>query len=191
MQDKLERQNLQATIKQCFVDIYDIVRADMKKNFKSDAKRGQKWDFARALVFLGDVAKNPEKYFAPEYTNAAWDKRVDEWIATSSLSEQRIKQYGIDYVRKVTKGSLAEPPFGIVYHKMESVFQDREFWNFCDKVQDFYYQDFFREVYVDKEYIKSYAKKIAGWARVAREHNFVKRNVAQFVHGGYKRQYNG
>ena len=189
MQEKQERQNLKNIITQCFADIYDIVRVNMKKNFKRDAKHGKKWDFARALVFLGDVAKNPDKHFAPEYTNAAWDKRVEEYIATSPTAKFSIEKYGIKYVRSVTKGSLAEHPSGVVYHKVEPIFQDREFWNFCEKVQDFYYQDFFKNVYVDDRFIKSYAKKIADWARVAREHNALKRGLIKTFVGAYERQY--
>ena len=189
MQEKQERQNLKNIIKQCFVDIYDIVRADMKKNFKRDAKHGKKWDFARALVFLGDVAQNPDKHFAPEYTNAAWDKRVDDYIAHSALAADSIKENGIDYVRRLTKGSYAEHPSGVVCHKVEPVFQDREFWNFCEKVQDFYYQDVDKNVFVDKYFIESYAKKIADWARVAREHNALKRGLMKPFVGAYERQY--
>ena len=188
MQNSLENQDIKAIIQQCFADIYTVVRADMKKNFKTDAERGRTWRYARALVVLGDIAKNPDKYFDPKYTNVAWNKRTFEYMENNKKIKNDIAEYGLDYVASVVKGCKVEQPYTIVYHKTQSLFQDNEFWKFCNRVQDFYYADMYRTV-VDKDFIKSYAQKISGWARVANESNILKQSVMKMFVGKYKRQY--
>lgn len=187
MQDNLENQNMKAIIKQCFADIYSIVRADMKKHFKTDAKYGRTWRYARALVVLGDIAENPDKYFDPKYTNAEWNKRAFAYMEQSPKIKKNILEYGVDYVADVVKGSKVDQPYTIVYHKTQSLFQDNEFWKFCNRVQNFYYADVY-STHVDKDFIKSYAQKIAKWARVVNERNALKRNLIKIFSDKYTRQ---
>lgn len=186
MQD--EKQNMKEIIKQCFADIYSIVRADMKKHFKKDAEYHRTWRYARALVVLGDIAKNPDKYFDPKYTNAAWNKRTFEYMVQNPKIKKNILEYGVDYVAGVVKGSIVDQPYTIVYHKTNMLFQDSEFWKFCNRVQDFYYADVYSTV-VDKDFIKSYAQKISGWVRVAKERSVLKQNLMKVFNGKYARQY--
>lgn len=188
MQNNLENQDMKAIIKECFDDIYSIVRVDMKKNFKTDAKYGRTWRYARALVVLGDIAKNPDKYFDPKYTNAAWNKRTFDYIEQNPKLKKNVLEYGVDHVAGVVKGSRVDQPYTIVYHKTQSLFQDNEFWKFCNCVQDFYYADMYRTV-VDKKFIKSYAQKISGWARVANESSVLKQKLMKIFVGKYTRQY--
>ena len=183
----MQNTEMKAIIKQCFENIYVIARQDVKKHFKDDKKRGTQWDVARSLVFLRDVAKNPDKYFAPEYTNAAWDARVDEYIKTSGLSDVQIKKYGIKYVRSLTKGSLVEQPFSVVFNKVYPVFQEKGLYAFCEMVQDFYYQDFFKNVYVSESGIREYAEQIEKWANVARSGNCITRGIKKQIYGAYER----
>lgn len=182
-----KRTELKSVIKQCFMDMYVVARADMKKHFKADKKQGKQWNGARSLVFLADVAKNPDKHFAPEYTNAAWNKRTFDYMEKSSLSKQDIAKHGVDYVAGITKGSLVWGPGDVVADKIKYAFQNRDVWNFCNAVQNFYYQDNY-ETYVNERYIKDFAAQVSKWAKVAQSKSCVSRNLNEFVFGGYQRQ---
>lgn len=182
----MQNREIKALVKQCFENIYTIVRQDAKKHFKSDKKNGEQWNIARSLVFLGGVAKNPDMYFAPEYTNAAWNKRTREYMKKSSLVQQDIAKYGVDYVAGVVKGSIVEAPFSIVFHKSILAFQDVAFYTFCEKVQDFYYQ-YIEKTYVDERFIQEYAQKIAKWAKIVQTKNCIARGIKKQVYGSYER----
>ena len=184
----IKRAELKPVIKKCFMDMYIVARADMKKHFKADKRQGKQWDFARSLVFLADVAKNPDKHFAPAFTNAAWNKRTFDYMEKSALTKQDIAKYGVDYVAAVTKGSLVSGPGAIVADKIGYAVQSSDVWNFCDAVQDFYYQDNY-ETYVNESYIKDVATQFSKWASVAQSKSCVSRKLKEFVFGGYQRQY--
>ncbi|MBR6838917.1 MAG: hypothetical protein IKM94_05135 [Alphaproteobacteria bacterium] len=185
----IKRAELKSVIKKCFMDMYIVARADMKKHFKADKIQGKQWDFARSLVFLADVAKNLDKHFAPEYTNADWDKRTKDYMNNSSLAAQDVKEHGYKYVFEVTKGCYAYGPGGIVCETVKPCFQDNGLWNFCEQVQNYYYQDVDKNVYCSKRDIELYAKKLAQWANVAQSKSCVSRKLKEFVFGGYQRQY--
>ena len=167
-------------IEQCFRDLYVIARFYAKKDFKTNENKGAKWDIARSLVALKDIANNPDKYFSFENTNAEWNARVQDYIAKSATAEQSISQYGIDYVRSVTKGSLVETPGSIVFNKINPLFKALDLWSFCENVQDFYYQKRFKQIYVREGEIIDFANKVAESAKVLRQENPVKRNVQLF-----------
>lgn len=184
----IKRAELKPVIKKCFMDMYIVARADMKKHFKADKRQGKQWDFARSLVFLADVAKNPDKHFAPAFTNAAWNKRTFDYMEKSSLLKQDIAEHGVDYVVAVTKGSFVSGPGAIVADKIGYAVQGNDVRNFCDAVQSFYYQEH-HKTYVNECYIKDVATRFAKWASVAQSKSCVSRKLKEFVFGGYQRQY--
>lgn len=179
--------DLKAVIKQSFEDLYVIARFYAKKDFAKNEKQNAKWDIARSLVFLKDVANNPDKHFAYEFTNAAWDKRVEDYIAKSALAEQSIAEHGIDYVRSVTKGSLVEQPSSIVFNKINPLFKALNLWSFCENVQSFYYQKHFKNIYVSDREIVCFANKVAKTARILEQKNPVKRSVQLFLKNDFVR----
>ena len=178
---------LKLVIKQCFENIYFVAKADARKNFKEDKKAGNMLDIARALVVLGDVAKNPDKYFSVESTNAAWDARVENYIKNTDVAKKQIEKYGIKYVRAITKGSIVESPCSIVFNKVSPVFKDREFWCFCEEVENFYYRSMDKHIFVNEAYIRDYADKIAAWTKTAKQKNPVKYFFSEWLNGVYQR----
>jgi len=178
--NKLVNAMCKQKIEQCFRDLYVIARFYAKKDFAKNEKQGKKWEIARALVFLEDVLQNPDKHFAYEFTNAAWDARVEDYIAKSATAEQSIAEHGIDYVRSVAKGSLVESPGSIVFNKISPLFQPGKLWSFCENVQNFYYQKHFKDMYVNHGEIIYFANKVAKTARILEQKNPVKRGVQLF-----------
>ena len=164
-------------IEQCFRDLYVIARFYAKKDFAKNEEQGKKWEIARALVFLEDVLQNPDKHFAYEFTNAAWNARVQDYIAKSATAEQSIAQHGIDYVRSVAKGSFVESPGSIVFNKINPLFKALNLWSFCQNVQDFYYQKHDKEIYVNHGEIINFCDKVIKTARILEQKNPVKRNI--------------
>lgn len=173
--------DLKAIIKQCFNDMYVVARFYAKKDFVKNVKQGKKYDIARALVFLKDVAENPDKHFSFENTNAAWDKRVDDYIAKSTSIEQDIAENGIDYVRRDIKGSSVASPCSIVVDKIRPLFQSTELWSFCENVQDFYYQKYYKRIYVNDREIIDFARKMSESVKILKQKNPVKRSVQWFL----------
>ena len=174
--------DLKAVIKQSFEDLYVIARFYAKKDFAKNEKQNAKWDIARSLVFLKDVANNPDKHFAYEFTNAAWDKRVEDYIAKSAVDE-----YLIDYVRSVAKGCLVETPSSIVFDKINPLFKALNLWSFCENVQSFYYQKRFKNIHVRDREIVCFANKVAKTARILEQKNPVKRSVQLFLKNDFVR----
>ena len=187
-QRRLLMQNLKDVIKQCFADLYTVARYNAKKRYAGYKKNHQHLDVARALVFLRDVAENPDKNFAPEYTNADWDARVEKHMQESSLTEKQVQLYGERYVRAITKGSFVPGPGGIVSQKIQKIdflMQDRDLWNFCEEVQNFYYKNVDKHSFVNESFIYNYAAKISKMATVARQNNVIVRNVMEWWCGSY------
>ena len=176
--------DLKAIIKQCFEDMYVVARYYAKADFELATKQGRKWDVARSLVFLKDVANNPDKYFSFENTNADWDARVEQHIKQSDVAQQSIKQYGIDSVRAVTKGSIVWGPANIVFDKIYPIFtgmRSAGLYDFCGDVQDFYYGKHWKNIYVHEEDIKLYAEKMATLAKIAEQKNPIKRKLMELT----------
>ena len=182
-------QDIKSVIKQCFQDIYTVARADVKKHFKSDCINGQKLNNARALVFLRDVAKNPDKYFAPEYTKESWCARIDDMVMRQDADRmqcQDIYEYGMDYVRRQYAAHIVAGPEDLVDNEIGGIFRDmgpNGFYMFCQKVRAYYYN----HGLVDDKFIREYANKIAKWAKVANAKNFVQRGVMKMAYGSYER----
>ena len=172
--------DLKLVVKECFENMYVVARFDAKKNFKSIKKNGDKWDMARALVFLNNVAKNPDKYFSVESTNGAWDARVDKYISQHDFAND-INKWGLGYVRGLVKGCIVESPALIVHRNVKPVVSDSNLWSFCGVVQNLYYSQIQPTTYVDKQFLIDYAKKMADLAKIAKQKNPVKRKVMELI----------
>lgn len=167
-------------IEQAFKDLFFVACFYAKKDFAKNEKQGKKWEIARALVFLEDVSQNPDKHFAYEFTNAAWDARVEDYIAKSATAEKSIAEHGIDYVRSVVKGSRVDSPSGIVFNKISPLFKPMDLLCFCQNVQDFYYQKHYKCIYVNHAEIINFANKVAKSAKILKQKNSVKRGLQLF-----------
>ena len=185
--------DLKAIIKQCFEDMYVIARNDVKQHFKEDKQRHNIWNHGRSLAFLHNVAKNPDMYFAPAYTNAEWSARVENFIDTDAGMRKSFQEHNANpefkvYLRALARGAFVSGPFANVYANIYPVLQDRDLYNFCAEVQNFYYQGVL-DVYANETLIKKYAKKISNWAEIVRKQNTISGRLMKRFVGGYERQY--
>lgn len=169
--------DLKTTVKTCFRDMYVAARFNAKKNYKVYKKQNLQYHIARSLVFLEDVSKNPDKYFSVEFTNAAWNKRVEDYIKNNKMINQDIKIYGMEYMRKVVKGSLVFGPGDIVCNNIKAAWPVRGLHDFCQEVELLYYKDLRSPNYVNETFIKEYAYNIHALAEIAKQKNPLKRGL--------------
>ena len=175
-------QDLKTTIKTCFENMYIVARFDAKNNYKDYKKRGEQYNIARALVFLNGVSKNPDKYFSVEHTNNAWNTRVEEYLKNGESVQQDVQKYGIEYMRRLAKGSLVAGPGDIVFDKVSPVMRDTGLLDFCKEVQNFYYKDLYKNTYVNERFIGEYAHKIFELASIAKQANPLKRGIMKMFY---------
>ena len=177
-------------IRECFSDMYDVAKFNAKKDFKKNAKKGNKWKVARALVALNDVAKNPDKYFAPKNTYDAWKQRAIEQVKNHP---EDVRKYGEQYVYNVAFGAIVQQPHSIVFDKIYPVihdyfgYGDAEYYDVSKAVQDYYYRNEFK-VSLYEPTILDFAEKMSKRAKIVKQKNPIKRAVMHWL-AGNKRQY--
>ena len=177
-------------IRECFSDMYDVARFNAKKDFKKNERCGNKWSVARALVALNDVAKNPDKYFAPENTYDAWKQRALDYVANHP---EWVKAYTTQYVYNVAMGCIVQQPYTIVFDKIYPVihdyfgYGDADYMEFCGAVQNYYYHQIFNTSPYGPT-IFDFADKMSKRAKIVKQKNPVTRAVMHWL-AGNKRQY--
>ena len=176
--------DIEIVIKNAFADMYTVARFNAKKDFKKNESCGNKWNVERALVALNDVAKNPDKYFAPENTYDAWKQRALDYVANHP---EWVKAYTTQYVYNVAMGCIVQQPYTIVFDNIRYVCLDnRDLWDFCGAVQNYYYKQ--GNDLLNYTTIQDFAEKMSKRAKIVKQKNPVKRAVMHWW-AGNKRQY--
>lgn len=182
---------MKIVIKNAFADAYTVARFNAKKDFKKNAKKGNKWNVARALVMLNDVAQNPDKYFSPENTYDAWKQRALDCVKNHP---EDVKKCGEQYVYNVAFGAIVQQPHNIVFDKIYPVihdyfgYDDADYMDFCGAVQNYYYRNVFSGIMMPYEpTIFDFAEKMSKRANIVKQ-TPVKRAVMHWL-AGNKRQY--
>jgi len=180
------KNDIEIVIKNAFADAYIVAKFNAKKNFKENAKNSNKWNVARALVMLNNVAQNPDKYFAPENTYDAWKQRALDYVKNHP---EEVKAYTAQYVYKVAFGAIVQQPHNIVFDKICSVCLGSDLWDFSEAVQNYYYRNVLRGIMMPYELtIFDFAEKMSKRAKIVKQKNPVKRAVMHLL-AGNKRQY--
>lgn len=182
--------DMKIVIKNAFADAYVVAKFNAKKNFQKNVKNGNKWNVARALVALNDVAQNPDKYFSPENTYDAWKQRAREYAANHP---ETVKEYNEKYVYDLAMGCIVKQPYSIVFDKIYPVihdyfgYGDADYMGFCGAVQNYYYHKIFNTRPYEPT-IFDFAEKMSKRAKIVKQKNPVKRAVMHWW-AGNKRQY--
>jgi len=177
--------DMEIVIKNAFADAYTVAKFNGKKDFKKNAKNGNKWNVARALVALNDVAKNPDKYFAPKNTYDAWKQRALDYV--KNHPEDVEKASSPRYVYDLAMGCIVQQPYTIVFDNICSVCLDSDLWDFSKAVQDYYYRNEFK-VSPYELMILDFAEKMSKRAKIVKQKNPVTRAVMHWL-AGNKKQY--
>lgn len=137
-------------------DFYVVARARTKARF-AKMPRSHKYLAARALTLLRDVANNPEEYFSPAATDAAWTERGRAYARAHGVATEWAKY------------NLVKTPADIVVDSVDAAFIEEpalrtQFELFCDGVFDWFYE------YADGkskrlDQVEKNAKKIADGAK--------------------------
>ena len=147
-----KEQEVREAIKVGLKSLTDLARVRIKSIWKNmDLQK--RCDAARSLVFMEQVAKNPDLYFSRETTEAAWRKRAVEYADAKGLRDFSSAYY------------IVQDPTGIVWNKATSVFfngNGAEYYRFCRAVQQWMY-DGHSDTYSKEivENAKKYKSKLA------------------------------
>lgn len=169
-------------IKNAFADMYTVARFNAKKNFKNEKYSGKR-NLVRVLVPLKNVAQNPDKYFAPENTFDAWERRAREYAANHP---EDVKKYGEQYVYNVAFGCVVKQPREMVFDEIKIALSCDGLFDFCGAVQDYYYEQ--GNALLNHTIIQDFADKMSKRAKIVKQKNPIKRAVMHWW-AGNKRQY--
>ena len=176
---------MKLVIKQCFEDLYTIARCDIQHNYSDYKDSGRLYDMARALVFLRDVAQNPDKHFSIESTNDAWEARAEAYMQTDNSIQAYLKKHPEHeiYKRKIVKTNNVKTPSEIVVGRLEPLFNNANLYIFCKEVKNFYYKDLYPKSVMNVKFITKYAKKVHKLATIAKQKNLVIRGITYAFNG--------
>ena len=147
-----KEQEVREAIKVGLKSLTDLARVRIKSIWKNMDLQ-QRCNAARSLVFMEQVAKNPDLYFSRETTEAAWNQRAIEYAQQKKLHDLSSAYY------------IVQDPTGIVWNKATSVFfngNGAEYYRFCRAVQQWMY-DGHSDTYAKEivENAKKYKSKLA------------------------------
>lgn len=116
-----------------FRSFVKLARVNLRRNWATIPLH-QRCAAARGLVRMNGVIGNTEKYFAPKYTRAEWDRRAVVWCA----------KYNIDPKLAYNAYYVVPGPAELAYSSVLSAFcGDREigqkYYNFCRAIQEWEY----------------------------------------------------
>ncbi|MBR4891681.1 MAG: hypothetical protein IKZ34_00675 [Alphaproteobacteria bacterium] len=124
-----KEQDVKKNIEQGFKCLTDLARVRLKTRWKAMNLK-ERCDAARSLVFMEQVAKNPDAHFSRESTEKAWIERAKEYAQQKKLHDLSSAYY------------IVQDPTGIVWNKATGVFFDgngAEYYRFCRAVQQWMY----------------------------------------------------
>ena len=128
---------VQSKIKETLMNYKKLIKLSLKNSIFfiitwKNMSLNEQVDFARALVFMEKLEKNPKKYFSKSQTNGAWKRRVNRYVAETGTS-----------VKNAYDSVLA--PCDVVYEKCEDVLKlssyDSDYYDFLVSVQNYQYSD--------------------------------------------------
>ncbi len=119
------------SIKDALHAFYEVARGKTKGRF-AKLPRMQRYQAARALNVLRDVADCPEKYFSRAATEADWAMRAQEYAGRKSVNPQWAAYY------------IVQNPAGVVTEKVDAAFIGEgvlcnRFAILCDQILHWYY----------------------------------------------------
>ncbi|MBO5704601.1 MAG: hypothetical protein J6R99_01130 [Alphaproteobacteria bacterium] len=124
-----KEQEVRESVKVGFDSLTGLARARLKTRWKKMSLK-EKCAAARALVYMQQVAKNPDAYFSRKATEDAWHQRAVEYAKDKKIAYLRDAYY------------IVQDPTGVVCDNASSAFFDangRNYYNFCKSVQQWMY----------------------------------------------------
>lgn len=125
----LKEQDVFEAVKIGLDNLTGLARARLKARWKTMNFK-EKRAAARALVYMQQVAKNPDAYFSRGATELAWRQRAVEYAKEKNLADFRMAYY------------VVQCPTGVVWQNAMPAFFDangRNYYNFCKSVEYWMY----------------------------------------------------
>lgn len=128
---------IQNKVKETLVNYNKLIKLCLKNNIFfmiawKNMNLSERVSFARALVYMESVAKNPKKYFSKSQTNGAWRRRVNRYVAETGVSI------------KIAYNSVPAP-CDIVYEKcidvLKRISYHLDYYDFLVSIQNYEYSN--------------------------------------------------
>ena len=116
-------------IKSGFTNLKILAKQDLKKRWKK-METADKYDAGRGLVYMGDVAMQPEKHFSRAQTQDAWIDRAEAFAFRNSLESVEYAYYIVPAPQHIVTDATRAAMRGELYG---------EYARFCDSVQSWEY----------------------------------------------------
>lgn len=122
-------QDVRNAISSGLKNVTGLARVRLKSQWKNMTLK-ERCAAARSLVYMGQVAKNPDAYFSRAATQSAWDERANRFIVSHGLENVAIAY------------NMVRAPEDIIYHNAKNAFVDsggRSYYNLCRFIRLWYY----------------------------------------------------
>lgn len=129
MNNKYKEADVRNVIKKGLKTYTDLARVRVKTRWKNMVLQ-ERCAAARSLVFMEQVAKNPDAYFSRAATEEAWSKRAKEYAYKKGFKDFEFAYYIVD------------DPTGVVMKHASGTFFDgnnSDYNDFCFAVQQWMY----------------------------------------------------
>ena len=129
MYKEYKEQEVRGAIQSGLKSLTDLARVRLKTRWKNMELK-ERCAAARSLVYMEQVAKNPDAYFSREATEAAWHQRAMEYAQQKKLHDLS------------SAYCIVQDPTVIVWYKAIPAFFDgngADYHNFCKSVQQWMY----------------------------------------------------
>ena len=107
----------------------ELARVRLKSQWKNMTLK-ERCAAARSLVYMGQVAKNPDAYFSRVATQKNWDERANGFFVSHGLENVAIAY------------NMVRAPEDVVFHNAKNAFVDsggRSYYNLCRFIRLWYY----------------------------------------------------
>lgn len=125
---KIDEQEVYSAIKAGFSDFKTLAKVNLAKDWANMPNK-KRCEMARKLVYMGQVAKTPEKYFSRNETEKDWLIRANNWAQEHDVNAR----YAF-YIVQDPKGIVCNNLTGLLNADLWCYF-----YRFCADVQNWEY----------------------------------------------------
>ena len=176
--DYKEQEVVQA-IQEALVSLKVLVRADVKKYWRS-LSREEQFAAGRGLAFIDGVAKEPAKYFSRAKTELAWKQRANSFAQAKGLERVADAFYIVQSPKDLAMSGMADA--------LKTFDLRKEAYRLFDAIQNWEYNRTSSDAslrYIasrDADAIVAAAKRLSDQVKIVQSHPVLK-PFRQVVHG--------
>jgi hypothetical protein len=167
----MDNKEMQEQVKSGLMAYYQVAKCDLKQRWKG-MDRKHKFESARSLTKMYEVARNPERYLSRENTESAWLVRIAQFAKEHNIEPKWEAAY------------IVQDPKGLILGATQNAYVQSlrsDYYHFLDSVQNYEYTengDYMKGNYAAQ--VVERATEIRNIARIKSERNPLKRVALTF-----------